>query len=43
MRSERPAPRADYTLDGRVTLRDLAIWTRCELEFVLGQFVPGAD
>jgi len=34
-------PRADYNLDGRVNLRDLAIWTRCELEFVLGQFVPG--
>ena len=35
--------RADYNTDGRVDGRDLAIWVRCEVEFLLGRFVAGQD
>ncbi len=35
--------RTDYNRDERVDLRDLAIWGRCELEFVRGEYVGGTD
>jgi mono/diheme cytochrome c family protein len=48
--SDLPAPRefpynhrTDYNGDERVDLRDFAIWGRCELEFVRGEFVGGTD
>jgi predicted extracellular nuclease len=36
-------PRFDYDGNGRADGRDLAIWIRCEVEFLLGRFVPSAD